>query len=175
MCPEVGSIKRSRQRPTVDLPQPDSPTRPSVSPAKISNDTPSTARTTSVEPSTGKCLTRPLTLTSVSLINPFVVGCDCGSKIVKHATHFNVAVELIQRNLFRRATRHTMRTARREVTTGRQIRRSRHDAFDRLEPLFLYHLRARELWDRTQQALRVRMLGPCKQLVDGRLFHDSSR
>jgi len=34
----------SRQRPTVDLPQPDSPTSPSVSPLMISNDTPSTAR-----------------------------------------------------------------------------------------------------------------------------------
>jgi hypothetical protein len=31
--PAVGSIKRNRQRPTVDLPQPDSPTRPNVSPA----------------------------------------------------------------------------------------------------------------------------------------------
>jgi hypothetical protein len=30
--PEVGSIRRSTQRPVVDLPQPDSPTRPSVSP-----------------------------------------------------------------------------------------------------------------------------------------------
>src|SRR6185503_18402421 len=75
MCPAVGSIKRSRQRPTVDLPQPDSPTRPSVSPAKISNDTPSTARTTSTDPSTGKCFTRPRTLTSVSGKAGTVTGC----------------------------------------------------------------------------------------------------
>src|SRR3954454_12621405 len=32
-------------RPSVDFPQPDSPTRPSVSPRLMSNDTPSTART----------------------------------------------------------------------------------------------------------------------------------
>src|SRR3954462_6375268 len=35
----------STPRPSVDLPQPDSPTRPSVSPRLMSNDTPSTART----------------------------------------------------------------------------------------------------------------------------------
>ena len=33
--PAVGSIRRSSSRPVVDLPQPDSPTRPSVSPAPI--------------------------------------------------------------------------------------------------------------------------------------------
>ncbi len=55
-CPSVGSIRRSRHRPTVDLPHPDSPTSPSVSPRKMSNVTPSTARTTSSLAFTGKCL-----------------------------------------------------------------------------------------------------------------------
>src|SRR5688500_7269071 len=67
ICPEVGSVRRNKQRPTVDFPQPDSPTSPSVSPAKISNETPSTARTTSSLPSTGKCLTSPRTFTSCSI------------------------------------------------------------------------------------------------------------
>src|SRR6266436_5140727 len=44
--PAVGSIKRSTARPSVVLPQPDSPTRPSVSPGKTSSETPSTAWTT---------------------------------------------------------------------------------------------------------------------------------
>jgi hypothetical protein len=44
-CPAVGSSSRSNVRPTVVLPQPDSPTSPTVSPRKISNDNPSTART----------------------------------------------------------------------------------------------------------------------------------
>ena len=35
-CPTVSSCRRTRQRPSVDLPQPDSPTRPSVSPARTS-------------------------------------------------------------------------------------------------------------------------------------------
>src|ERR1700760_3953036 len=49
--PRVGSMSRRRQRPTVDLPQPDSPTSPKVSPRNISNVTPSTARQTSSPPS----------------------------------------------------------------------------------------------------------------------------
>src|SRR2546421_4441263 len=46
-------IKRAR----VDFPQPDSPTRPSVSPRRISRSTPSTARTARPpSPEIGKCL-----------------------------------------------------------------------------------------------------------------------
>ena len=41
--PDVGSIRRSTVRPAVDLPQPLSPTRPSVSPALIVKLMPSTA------------------------------------------------------------------------------------------------------------------------------------
>src|SRR5947208_11467264 len=57
-------------RATVDLPQPDSPTRPRVSPAATASDTPSTARTAgagcprrraSHAPGSGKCFTRPST------------------------------------------------------------------------------------------------------------------
>ena len=66
MRPAVGSISFSTMLPTVDLPQPDSPTRPSVSPAPMAKLTPSTALTTpprrcSSPPRTGKCLTRPST------------------------------------------------------------------------------------------------------------------
>ncbi len=45
MLPEVGSTSRSTVRATVDLPQPDSPTRPSVSPTPSEKLTPSTACT----------------------------------------------------------------------------------------------------------------------------------
>ena len=43
ILPSVGSSSFNSVRPTVDLPQPLSPTRPSVSPRRISNETPSTA------------------------------------------------------------------------------------------------------------------------------------
>jgi hypothetical protein len=41
--PEVGSINLRIDRPVVDLPQPDSPTSPSVSPGMMSKLTSSTA------------------------------------------------------------------------------------------------------------------------------------
>src|SRR6266542_470085 len=44
--PAVGSTRRRIARPSVDLPQPDSPTRPSVLPDSILIVTPSTAFTT---------------------------------------------------------------------------------------------------------------------------------
>ena len=43
--PSVGSMARKISRPVVVLPQPDSPTRPSVSPWRMKKSTPSTART----------------------------------------------------------------------------------------------------------------------------------
>jgi hypothetical protein len=43
--PSVGSYSRRIARPTVDFPQPDSPTSPSVSPCRMSSETPSTAFT----------------------------------------------------------------------------------------------------------------------------------
>ncbi|MCY1232033.1 hypothetical protein D9M72_445020 [compost metagenome] len=39
MSPEVGSISRAMQRATVDLPEPDSPTMPTVSPGRTASDT----------------------------------------------------------------------------------------------------------------------------------------
>ena len=43
ISPSVGSSRRRIVRPSVDLPHPDSPTRPTVSPRRISRSTPSTA------------------------------------------------------------------------------------------------------------------------------------
>jgi hypothetical protein len=43
MIPPVGSVSRTIMRASVDLPQPDSPTIPSVSRSRNVNDTPSTA------------------------------------------------------------------------------------------------------------------------------------
>ena len=45
MAPALGSISRTIMRASVDFPQPDSPTIPSVSRSRSVNDTPSTACT----------------------------------------------------------------------------------------------------------------------------------
>ena len=69
ISPAVISWSRRIDRPTVDFPQPDSPTRPSVSPSWISNDTSSTAFTSptflrKTPARIGKCIFNPRTLTS---------------------------------------------------------------------------------------------------------------
>src|SRR5262249_8580274 len=69
--PEVGSINRRMVRPVVDLPHPDSPTSPSVSPGCMVNEMSSTActRATSREsspPRMGKYFLRFLTVRSGS-------------------------------------------------------------------------------------------------------------
>ncbi len=51
ICPAVGAISRTMQRATVDLPEPDSPTIPSVSPRRIASSTFFAASTTRPAPS----------------------------------------------------------------------------------------------------------------------------
>ena len=75
IVPSLGSIRRITQRAVVDLPQPDSPTRPRVSPSCRVKLTPSTAWTRATSRSTmmpdlmGKCTTRSVTSSSGS---PFI-------------------------------------------------------------------------------------------------------
>src|ERR1700676_853540 len=68
ISPESRGIRGINRRAGVDLPQPDSPTIPTVSPLAIENDTSSTARTVlralNKSPRTGKCLVSPLTWSS---------------------------------------------------------------------------------------------------------------
>ena len=67
-----GSISRTIMRASVDFPQPDSPTIPSVSRSRSVNETPSTACTCAIvrpnsPPRTGKCFTRLSTASSGAL------------------------------------------------------------------------------------------------------------
>src|SRR5271156_2493619 len=68
ISPASRSIRCIRSRAVVDLPQPDSPTMPTVSPLAMENDTSSTARTVlrtlNRSPRTGKCLVSPTTCKS---------------------------------------------------------------------------------------------------------------
>src|SRR3990167_8005212 len=73
--PSVGSIRRRIKRPVVDLPQPDSPTIPKVSPSRTKRSSPSTALTapTCLEKRMprliGKCFLRPLTSNSTGFLD----------------------------------------------------------------------------------------------------------
>ena len=75
MVPAVGSIRRSASFATVDLPQPDSPTRHNVSPALIVKLTSSTARTAATVRArnprlSAKCLVRFSTSSSGACVMP---------------------------------------------------------------------------------------------------------
>src|ERR1700753_1882761 len=65
ISPASRFIRCIKSRAVVDLPQPDSPTMPTVSPLPMENDTSSTARTVlralNSSPRTGKCLVSPTT------------------------------------------------------------------------------------------------------------------
>src|SRR5450631_3865421 len=68
ISPASRFIRCINSRAVVDLPQPDSPTMPTVSPLAMVNDTSSTARTVlralKRSPRTGKCFVSPLTCSS---------------------------------------------------------------------------------------------------------------
>src|SRR5256884_3808586 len=68
MSPASRFIRCIKSRAVVDLPQPDSPTMPTVSPLAMDKATSSTARTVlrglNRSPRTGKCLVRPVTCSS---------------------------------------------------------------------------------------------------------------
>src|ERR1700681_5043980 len=68
ISPASRFIRCIKSRAVVGLPQPDSPTMPTVSPLAMANDTSSTARTVlrllNSSPRTGKCFVRPLTWSS---------------------------------------------------------------------------------------------------------------
>src|SRR6267142_1309367 len=86
--PEVGSISRRIVRPVVDLPQPDSPTRPSVSPGRMSKETSSTActRATSREsrpPRIGKYFLRFLTRRSGSAMGGLLLVQEAGHLVAR--------------------------------------------------------------------------------------------
>src|SRR5262245_8098014 len=166
--PDVGSISRRIERPVVDLPQPDSPTRPSVSPAMMSNDTSSTAwtRATSREnspPRIGKYFLRFLTFSKAS---------GMAGPSVEEAGHLVARPDFFEWWRVFKMHRLGERAARREPAPGLDVAaQSRHGARNRLELLLL---RGREVdpRDRAQEALRVGVQRLLEQLGHGRFLDD---
>ena len=153
--PDVGSISRSRQRPTVVLPLPDSPTRPSVSPASSVNDTSETACTLRVSTwnPLGERTSNVLTRSSTDQdrrrdIRPDTrtssVGANAGRLDGRRTAAARAA---------RRARLDRVRAARRERAARRRPQHVRRRAGDREQPVV--PVRGID----AQQALRVRMRG----------------
>src|SRR5262245_1614533 len=102
MLPAVGASAASTSLDVVVLPQPDSPTSPSVSPGPIVKLMPSTALTMprglpKSEPPTGKCFRRSRTARSgLSTRGPLLEG--------HPAAHAAITVEVLLRRLLDAAT-----------------------------------------------------------------------
>src|SRR3984893_14908904 len=137
MSPEVGSISFMIIRPVVVLPQPDSPTSPTASPRPMSKLMPSTARTAAGGPlaqsprRTGKCFTRFLTSRSLGRS----LGAIVISLLREQAANRLPVAGLDERHVARLALRARPLAARREGTSGGQVRRIGWAPLDRHEPL----------------------------------------
>src|SRR3954447_13062310 len=181
MVPSVGSIRRKMARPTVDLPQPDSPTRTSVSPEPIEKLTPSTASTRSGAEKkprrTGKCFFSALTTSTGWAIEPLwtaasVMAAPVGCSGMPARGPMARAFFLVGR-ILRRTALVGARAARRERASRRQVGQRRHHAGDFLQATRRGRLAAQQAEPRQRghQAAGVLVLGICEQRAYPRLLH----
>src|SRR5581483_8386628 len=156
------SINRSRQRPVVVLPLPDSPTSPNVSPSSISKLTSSTAAIVVPRrrnpPPRVNCLTRCDTSTSgiglqrriVQVAPRSVIGADA-------VIGWNRAIARVE----------AVAAARVERAAGRQRAEHRHGTLDGAQPPALAGAR-----HRGEQAAGVRVLRVPEDLADAAVLDD---
>src|SRR5258708_2975835 len=168
--PEGGSPSRISVRPSVDLPQPDSPTSPTVCPGRTSRSTPSTACTWPVTRCStpcriGKCLTtaRALTNGTTELTSALLM---CGPDRIARAAFDQPTRGLLrtcvhQLRILTQAPVERIVAARRKPTTSRPGQRIGHDPAYYLQ---LFCLRHPEQWYRVQQRFGIRMLRTPKHI-----------
>src|SRR5215831_18932444 len=175
MLPAVGSISRSAARPTVDFPQPDSPTNPSVSPREIVKLTPSTAKTVPTPRCNspfriGKCFLRSCTSSTI----PFGSGIAIPIKLTRTPASGPMAWELLfVIGIPVAAAVHGVRAARREHTAHGEMAQRRHHAGNFLKPIRVVLGLAPHEWkprDRCHQPLRIGVLRSRKQFFYRRLL-----
>src|SRR5262245_11174286 len=165
MLPAVGASAASTSFDVVVLPQPDSPTSPSVSPGPIVKLIPSTALTIprglpKSDPPTGKCFRRSRTASS---------GLStCGLLLEGHpAAHTALTVEALLARLVDAATLDCPRAAGMKGASrrqGRKIRRLARNAVERLPHA--------ELRDGVEERLRVGMPGAVEEAAHRLHLHD---
>src|SRR5680860_279519 len=123
--PSVGSSSRSTNLPTVDLPEPDSPARPNTSPLRISNVTPSTARTycrlARVKPARNPCETGNHFLRSTTSTRFSTTCGPLGYIFIEPACGFLARDHLAEHRHFDCADLHRLRAPRMERAPGRRI------------------------------------------------------
>src|SRR5262245_23101186 len=176
MLPAVGSISRRAVRPTVDLPQPDSPTRPRVSPRLIVKLTPSTAKTVPTRRCKspfriGKYFLRSRTSSTIALGS----GIAIPIKFARPPAGGPMAWALLfVIGILVAAAVVGVRAARRENAAGGQIAQCGYHAGNFLEAIrivFGLPPHKGKPRDRCNQPVRIRMLRSRKQLFDRRLLN----
>src|SRR5688572_1602669 len=115
-------------RPSVDLPQPDSPTMPRVSPGFRSNEMPSTALTTPLAPASSPFPIGKWTLRSRTLSKASVIGAPLRSH--EMASGRAPAHQALECRRFHRAALDLAIAARRERATGHLTDQSARAALD---------------------------------------------
>ena len=170
--PSVGSSRRTMVRPSVDLPQPDSPTRPSVRPASTRKATPSTARTWPIVrrsrgERTGKYVLRSLHLEqrAHTALRLRLVRLDR-----KEAAGAMAGRERIERRHGIGAARSRARATVAKAAAGRPVERRGDRALDRDQPVLL----AIEARDRAQQRIGVGVPRRAEQLEHVRGLDDAA-
>src|SRR5450759_3848303 len=177
IVPAVGSRRRIIVRPSVDLPQPDSPTSPTVSPFLMSRSTPSTARTWAtvlwrMPEETGNHVFSPRTDTSgaVAVQARFSCAWTASGTFELHARLGDPArgqlrfADPVEHRGVARAAFDLELASRVERTAGREVDQVGWEAVDRLERLMPVSVQSR---NRPQQRPGVRMLG-VREHVNGR-------
>src|SRR2546430_5073261 len=179
--PPVGSSSRVTSRPVVDLPQPDSPTRPSVSPGRIAKSMPSTARTAptfrwTIAPRLiGKCFSSPVTSSRLSVVgtgDSLQRGRDVGGEELASLGRRDVAGDAVHVTLgqvghdgpARDPVAEGVWAARVERAAAGQVDQARRRPLDRDQPITYRTVGARH---RAEQPPRVRVFGAAEQLVGG--------
>src|SRR5262249_23534987 len=176
IVPAVGSISLTVSRAVVDLPHPDSPTMPSVSPARTEKEIPSTANTEPIlRPKmprrTGKCLARSSTSRT---------GADSGMRDLCGALRMPAGREMARRLLLERghgaaALIGGKRATGGEHTTWRARAEARQHAGDLGETRLPRLAAAVDPRHGAEQAYRVGMTRAAEQRRDRRFLHFAPR
>src|SRR5690606_2432781 len=169
--PEVGRSSAISTLASVDLPQPDSPAMPSVSPLARSKETPSTALMApicflkTIPWVRGKCFTRSRTS---RIVSPLVAIEDLPPVVAGAAAH---TADLVERGVVGHAVVLPVRAARVEGAAGGHVEQVRRQALDGVQLLALEV----DPRDRLQQPLGVGVGGSLVDVVHGGVLDDAPR
>src|SRR6266568_3180568 len=163
ILPSSGSTRRRTARPAVDLPQPDSPTRPKASPSRTVNEMPSSARTVTVRARgkprvTVKNLRSPRTVRTASAMS------GLARRSAQPAPHLVIrrVGKRHEQRIAQRAKLLTQGAARGEAAARRHGADRRHLTGDRAEAAGV----AIDARDRAQQELGIGMRRSGEKLID---------